>query len=794
MGEIYFSMFLLGLLSAETTMGFFLLALVWGVYALALRHDAVASNSPILNPIVEQSSKWHLTFLYAFGLVVGVAINCIAYIAFDGLEVFGVTGADMPLIYATHWWSTFIHAASELGWLLGLGICVLPFVVATILLPRAVDEEQFLPYHIGAVYFVVGAVSFAQLAELPPLWFWTWTDAAKINSNFFLLVLMLFSAASVVFALAVMAVEVCCRDHRRLAMERFAELNQEEGDDSNAESIDVKPLGIGTKLMLMVVPLLLLAAVVPGRYQGQTRNMLSIVRDYAKEVLAECGDVKWIFTDGAFDSWLELAAAAEGRSIKALSMMADNSPREQYIRKRGVTNQEDRITLSIGAPMALRAMVRDHADRMLRVTRRGVDAANTLADRILDIYYRGGPSKSAGKLANELFLSVQWRIARIARMRAERADREGKTHQALKDVSISDQLDHNNSSLSRIIHDMDKMRERTLKAITPRESLQLALARADFGLARRYAEPILEDDPDDPNANFGVGMSYYTQKQWARAEEYLRRCLIKKPKEPAVWNNLAIVCLYTERYDEGLNCAKRALELIPDSAEVKDTIKQIEEASAKKPDATKMPDVAKKPEPAKKADEKQPSTTNDVGKDALPAMTSPREEMEKAIANGDFDAAADHAKLILLIDADDPDANFAIGMKHFGKRQWAKAAEKLKRSLAKKPNDPVALNNLAITCLYQQRYDEALKYAEKARDALPGSEDIEDTLNQIKRLKESADKEKAAAKKPAPEKPAKKKPAVQKPAAQKPKKKPSGDGESEALRALRELEGTVPSK
>ena len=856
MGEIYFSMFLLGLLSAETTMGFFLLALVWGVYALALRHDAVASNSPILNPIVEQSSKWHLTFLYAFGLVVGVAINCIAYIAFDGLEVFGVTGADMPLIYATHWWSTFIHAASELGWLLGLGICVLPFVVATILLPRAVDEEQFLPYHIGAVYFVVGAISFAQLAELPPLWFWTWTDIAKINSNFFLLVLMLFSAASVVFALAVMAVEVCCRDHRRLALERFAELNQEEGDDSNAESIDVKPLGIGTKLMLMVVPLLLLAAVVPGRYQGQTRNMLSIVRDYAKEVLAECGNVKWIFTDGAFDSWLELAAAAEGRSIKAISMMADNSPREQYLRTRGETNQEDRITLSIGAPMALRAMVRDHAERLGEIAIqlgfemwkrdgkeiplcsgvisrpggmpederiRGVDAANALADRILDIYYRGGPSKSAGKLANELFLFVQWRIARIARMRAERADREGKTHQALKDVSISDQLDHNNASLSRIIHDMDKMRERTLKAITPRESLQLALARADFALARRYAEPILEDDPDDPNANFGVGMSYYTQKQWARAEEYLRRCLIKKPKEPAVWNNLAMLCMYTERYDEALKCANRALELIPDSAEVKDTIKQIEEArknaqgadggdakkpeaaekpddpkkpeAVKKPDATKKSDAAKKPEavkkpePAKKADKEQPSATTDVGKGALPAMTSPREEMEKAIASGDFDAAADHAKLILLIDADDPDANFAIGMKHFGKRQWAKAAEKLKRSLAKKPNDPVALNNLAITCLYQQRYDEALKYAEKARDALPGSEDIEDTLKQIKRLKESADKEKAAAKKPAPEKPAKKKPA-----AQKPKKKTSGDGESEAIRALRELEGTVPSK
>ena len=86
MGQLYFSMFLLGLLTAETPLGFFLLALVWGVYLIALRHGAMAANSPILNPIVEQSSKWHLTFLYAIGLVIGVAINCSSFIAFNGLE------------------------------------------------------------------------------------------------------------------------------------------------------------------------------------------------------------------------------------------------------------------------------------------------------------------------------------------------------------------------------------------------------------------------------------------------------------------------------------------------------------------------------------------------------------------------------------------------------------------------------------------------------------------------------------------------------------------------------------
>ena len=183
MEQNYISRFLLGLRTAAQPTGLLLLALVWGVYLLALRHGAVASDSPILNPVVEQSSKWHLTFLYAIGLVIGVGINCGTFIAFDGLTVFEKVGGDVPLLYATRWWTQFIHAASGLGWVLGLGIGVLPFVVSAILLPRAVDEEQFLPYHMGAVFFVAGALAFAQLAALPPLWFRSWSPAARINSN-----------------------------------------------------------------------------------------------------------------------------------------------------------------------------------------------------------------------------------------------------------------------------------------------------------------------------------------------------------------------------------------------------------------------------------------------------------------------------------------------------------------------------------------------------------------------------------------------------------------------------------
>ena len=838
-GQIYLSMFLLGLLSAETPMGFFILVLVWGVYLLALRHGAVSSDSPLLNPIVEQSSKWHLTFLYAIGLVFGVAINCTTFIVFDGLEVFAKVGADVPLMYATQWWTQFIHAASGMGWVLGLGIGVLPFVVSAILLPRAVDEEQFLPYHMGAVFFVTGALAFAQLAELPPLWFWTWSREATINSPYFLLVLMLFSAATVVFALAVMAVDICCRDHQRLAMQRYAELREEAGSLAE-EAVDVKPLGAGARVVLVIVPVLLLAGVLPGRHQGQTRRMLSIVNDYVQEVLSECGDAKWIFTDGSFDPCLELNAQAQNRSLRALSMMAGNTPREQYMRMHGMTNDEDRIALSIGAPMALRTWMHDHPERLSDIAiqlgfelwkrdgkelppcsgvlsrpsgmseedrLRGVEAATAIADRVLEVYAGGGPSKSAGTRVNELFLFVQWRISRLARMRAEREDRAGNTDLAMRDVNLSDRLDHNNAELSRILKDMDRAKERTLRSITPRESLQMALARADFTLARRFAEPILKGDPDDPNANFGVGMSYFTQKQWARAEEFLRKCLIKKPKEPAVWNNLAMICLYTERYDEGLKLAQKALEIIPESAEVKDTIKQLKEAkekareeaaskkkggkkdaapTAQQPTEAKAPPAAEKAQPPAAAKpsvaEKKPSPAAPaVDKPAAPVLRmapSPREELDAAIARGDYVAAAQYAKPILSITPDDPYANFAVGMDHFGKRAWEPAEKHLRKCVKQKPDEPVFLNNLAVVLLYRGRYDEALAHARRALKILPDSTDVQDTIRQIEKARD-ADGAKKPEAKPAPKKkpeakpPAKKKPEAKKPEAKKPAEKPA---------------------
>lgn len=619
----YVSVFLLGFLVAETPMGFALLALCAFVYVQGLRRSALCENMPLLDPIVGQSAKWYLTFFCAVGLLAGIALNCVSFVQMGGLDAAEKVVGDLPLLYLLRWWSLIVNAASGLGWVLAVAVCMLPFAVAAVMLPRAVDEEQFLPYHVGAVFFFTGILAFAQVAMLSPLWFWTWSDYAQVDSAYLLQLLMFLAAGTVVFALVALGGDACCRNHARLAVQRFAELHE---DGSGADEAALKA-GRGKRggfVVFLVAGVLLAAGVLPGRTLTRTREMLRILEDYVREVVEECGPVRWIFTDGPFDARIELLSAERGGKLHALSMMAANSPYQQALRKRGVSDAEDLLALSMGAPMTLRTWMHDKPARMAEAAiqlgfelwkkdgkelpacsgvlarplgmdaaacAQGVANANALANRMLELYATGGLEKAAGRHIRELFLYAQWRIARLARMRAERADRAGDTKAALADVKVSDKLDGLNESIRRILAAMEKARATTLRQVSPREGLQLALARADFGLARRYAEPILEADPDDPNANFGMGMSYYTQKQWARAEEYLRRCLVKHPKEPAVWNNLAMACMYMSRFDEAEAHAKKALELIPESAEVKDTLKQIRDARA---EAAKKADAAKK--------------------------------------------------------------------------------------------------------------------------------------------------------------------------------------------------------
>jgi len=609
LGSALAAMFILGSLAAETPMGFVFLAVCWAVYALALRRGALCEHMPLIDPIIGQHARWYLTFFWALGFVLGIAVNCASFVRMGGLAAAGASVGDLPLMYIVRWWTLMLEAASDLGWVLGVGVCVLPCVVAAAMLPRAVDEELFLPYHMGTVSFVTGSLTYTQLAMIAPLWYWTWSEMATVDSFYLQQVFIFCAAATFMFALMVFGADACCRNHVRLAMQRFSEFHEDGA--ARATDANARRGKRGGFVIFVVAGVLLAAGVLPGRILTRTREMLEVIEAYANEVIEECGPVKWIFTDGSFDAKLELLAAERGKFLSAVSFMSANTPHEQSVRLRGIEDEEDRLAMSINAPMALRTWMREKPARLeqtatqlgLELWKRdgreippcsgvlsrplgmpeeervaGVERSKAIAAQILDIYARGGLEKTSGSRIKDLFLFAQWRLARFARMRAERADRSGSADLAKVDESLSDKLDDRNESLQRILRDAKAREEAAQKSVTPRQNLRHALEDADFALASRVAAPILAADPNDPDANFGTAMNYYRLKQWARAEEHLKRAVKSRPNQPAFWNNLAMICLYTARFDEADAHAKKALELLPQSAEVKDTIRQIAEA------------------------------------------------------------------------------------------------------------------------------------------------------------------------------------------------------------------------
>ena len=340
--------------------------------------------------------------------------------------------------------------------------------------------------------------------------------------------------------------------------------------------------------------------------------MLDVVADAAQETAEECRGVDYLFTDGGLDAAVELAAASAGHRLYALSMMgAPDDPRDVYLRTRGVADAEDRALLERGAADALRTWVRTRPEKadacavqigfelwqrdqkpmpacaglVARpagfapgAAERGAAAARELAGRVLALYDAGDPDGIVDKSLHDAFLFVQWRLALLARHRANAYDARDERELALEETRLADALDRNNGALGRIYATMAWASKKKLERMTPQEGLRIQLARADFARARAFARSVLDVLPDDPSANFAIGMDFFVQGQYARAQTYLERCLKSRPNDPAVLNNLAQCHLRQGDTKGALSYAARALEVLPDAPEVKGTMEIIKAA------------------------------------------------------------------------------------------------------------------------------------------------------------------------------------------------------------------------
>jgi tetratricopeptide (TPR) repeat protein len=145
----------------------------------------------------------------------------------------------------------------------------------------------------------------------------------------------------------------------------------------------------------------------------------------------------------------------------------------------------------------------------------------------------------------------------------------------MEESELADALDAKNVAYGRIRKQMDWVGQQKGMRLTPREGLKIGLDRADFRLARTFAQQVLVSDPENTRANFAMGMGYFVDEQYGRAEVYLKRALVRSPNEPAALNNLAIAQLRLGKLAEAETNATKALKAFPTSKEIKKTFDHI---------------------------------------------------------------------------------------------------------------------------------------------------------------------------------------------------------------------------
>jgi len=351
-----------------------------------------------------------------------------------------------------------------------------------------------------------------------------------------------------------------------------------------------------------------------GWHPLDTAKMDELLDEYVTELAREAAGRRWIFTDGLCDSGIELASERVVRSAtptKTVSL-AEGARDESYWRARGFVRQEELSALASGASGLLRSWALDRPSELTNavfqcgfaflekeassngletcglVLRSGLssDAAsrrvNELAEKIVGFYRDGGKPEHGGRIRQARFCAMQWRVARAIRRQATELDRRVRTREALEATELAERLDELNPYARKQGATTTEAADlRAFGSLTPREGLAFSLSRANFTLARRFAIPILKDEPENPEANFAMAMSHLVLQEHAQARHYFQIALKKRPNDATLLNNIAVSSLMLGDIKDAEEKAKAALKAKPDSEAIKDTLRQVQSAKRK---------------------------------------------------------------------------------------------------------------------------------------------------------------------------------------------------------------------
>lgn len=547
--------------------------------------------------------NWAFGVFFFTGFVATLFVDAWTFRALDGMAVKGLGAWDYPVVLVGAWTGQFRAVISTDDFLAAAALSLVPFVIAYVLMPLATGTKSRLAFPLGWLMLFLGLASFTQLGPIAKLWYWAWDfGRASTPSGVVQTVLAFFGAGTIAIAFQT----ACCGCRRRV-----------KGVDTLAleESAAHASMRVFGLVVLVACTFAVLGASVCGRRQALVRTRMELLWKYVKVTADHVKGLRWVFTDGSFDDALALELAVRGqRETSLVSVMSGHKPYETFIRMRAAEDAEDRPMLEAGGGEALRFWVnekpehlkktgvqvgfealkrcRDEFPRPAGLAMRMVvnptdgiafDAADgatiELSKLALEVASRpGGAFAGFDRTVAEKFDFMLWRLARMAEQRALAFARRDEVKDMSIQREVSRALDKANVSARLLGNKLERLKPAEGVVLTPREGLWVSLKRADFELARRYAVMVLRTNADDVDANFAMGMWSLESREYMQAVRHLQVVLKQKPNEPTVLNNLALAYYRLNFFTEAIECAERAIKILPTSEELQRNLANIRKA------------------------------------------------------------------------------------------------------------------------------------------------------------------------------------------------------------------------
>ncbi len=480
---------------------------------------------------------------------------------------------------------------------------------------QALALQSVLPARTVFAFALAGVVAAFQSLPLPTLWFDTWTRALGLHASDYMLLLCRLSTSLTAFlALSVVGVDLLFRNYNRLGLQAFFKAFHAKLEERHKPFLKKVVYGL-----VFLTPLGLIAVLVVHQVRSPALAAAALVTDTAEQVVAECGDARYVFTDGSLDAAVECLSRAKGGRLKALSLMSRHDPFAEKIRLRDETDPKVQAYLRTGAAEAMRTWVRERnpcvsniavqvglelwlhdklpvpkcgglvartAPAPQEVRAAAAAQAQELSDRILELREKHDLKTVLNPTLYSMVSYVQFRLSRMALVRAYEGHQDRDIVKAGLARQLSDRLDAANPEFKRIQELVRHFERESAMRLTPREGLKVGFYLRDLRYARVYAQQVLEFDPLDFRANYAVGMSALAENDLPRAKDHLTACLHVRPEDPVVCNNIAVVLLRMDCLDDAEHYALKSLKLQPDNASFRKTLDDIHFAQTNAPAAS----------------------------------------------------------------------------------------------------------------------------------------------------------------------------------------------------------------